>query len=355
MDWDNIGAADIFVLLTAFCDKKDILSVKVSIFFQTIYLSDYGRREIDHEVLHGPSVEPNKTLSFKQYYLKKRKHQFCVVQFVSSDVATKVYNLADGFEIENTSLTFDLSFVPDETTFDNRLLSECLEFPTNYTPHHFIVKALQQTNVEFEWDETDSRRLEITHKSVFREEDIVDIEKFDEFLAPPSDEDDIDKYRALLENDDAEISSETDGESGENSEYSQAPITCDQIDVPKSFKDPFLTTKPQKTKLKIEVSNLKEKNESELDLLMFDPEEPEDKHFDYAQIVKNKKTKRKSKNSKTIEEQCDDFNVNVDDKRFSALFKSSEYAIDPSSKLYKKTKNMESVLKLQTVRRKKFE
>lgn len=52
-----------------------------------------------------------------------------------------------------------------------------------------------------------------------------------------------------------------------------------------------------------------------------------------------------------MEEKSDEFQVNVNDERFSALFTSHHYNIDPTDPHYKKTKAMETLIQEKLKRR----
>ena len=58
------------------------------------------------------------------------------------------------------------------------------------------------------------------------------------------------------------------------------------------------------------------------------------KHFNLKSIMKNEKTKKKRKN-KQQEMEKDDFEIDVNDSRFSALYSSHLYAVDPSDPQFK--------------------
>lgn len=62
---------------------------------------------------------------------------------------------------------------------------------------------------------------------------------------------------------------------------------------------------------------------------MYDPENEEDKHFDYLDEIK------KSKKKKHAKEETEEFTMDVNDKRFTALFKSPHFAVDPSTSQFK--------------------
>ncbi|XP_021711081.1 ESF1 homolog [Aedes aegypti] len=95
--------------------------------------------------------------------------------------------------------------------------------------------------------------------------------------------------------------------------------------------------------------------------LMLDDGEDDRSHFNLKAIQENEidlksvsKSKRKrilKKSKKQIEEQRqqmsaggDDFEVNVDDDRFKAVYEKPEYNIDPTNPSFKKTKGMEKLI-----------
>merc|ERR1712025_1076015 len=76
------------------------------------------------------------------------------------------------------------------------------------------------------------------------------------------------------------------------------------------------------------------------------------KHFDYKEIVdnesKSKKKRMKKKNKKKGEnnpaEGEDNFKMDLEDQRFSAIFNNPKYNVDPSHPSFKKTKSMASII-----------
>ena len=90
---------------------------------------------------------------------------------------------------------------------------------------------------------------------------------------------------------------------------------------------------------------------AELELLMLDDEKAKIKHFDMNEIEKAEKQARrkgkgkgKGKNKNKEVAVADDFNVNVNDPRFSRLFESHEFAIDPTNPRFKATSGMKALL-----------
>lgn len=99
--------------------------------------------------------------------------------------------------------------------------------------------------------------------------------------------------------------------------------------------------------------------QKELELLLGDNEE-EKSHFSLKKIqeteeMSSSKRRRKLKKLKkqgiNVEEQADNFELNVQDDRFSAVFSQPDFNIDPTNSGYKKTKGMEKLIQEKLKRR----
>lgn len=100
-----------------------------------------------------------------------------------------------------------------------------------------------------------------------------------------------------------------------------------------------------------------ERQKAEMALLMMDEDEDSKKHFNYNKIVEHqnlskKKKKQLMKKKELIE---DDFEVNVSDARFQAMYTSHLFNLDPSDPNFKKTKAMEKILEEKTRQREQKE
>ncbi|KAK2578060.1 hypothetical protein KPH14_008475 [Odynerus spinipes] len=101
------------------------------------------------------------------------------------------------------------------------------------------------------------------------------------------------------------------------------------------------------------------KNADELKLLLMDETESENKkHFDMKKIEANtdlskskRKRLKKKQNVQNETTEQDDFEVNVKDARFTALFTSHHFNIDPADPHYRKTKGTEALIKEKLKRR----
>ncbi|RZF40312.1 hypothetical protein LSTR_LSTR006921 [Laodelphax striatellus] len=168
-------------------------------------------------------------------------------------------------------------------------------------------------------------------------------------------------------------SSDKDDDSDEASSDDDVPDGIDMND--EYFREELEGFGPKKSKNKSKNKNNKQmidsdnseddeetsRNARELDLLFMDENggETQKKHFNLKKIMENedeskKKKKRKGrkqliKNKKKEKEEAtapydDDFKINVADERFSALFSSHHFNIDPADAHFKKTKGMEAFI-----------
>lgn len=89
-----------------------------------------------------------------------------------------------------------------------------------------------------------------------------------------------------------------------------------------------------------------ERQKAEMALLMMDEDEDSKKHFNYNKIVEHQNLSKKKKQQLMKKKELieDDFEVNVSDARFQAMYTSHLFNLDPSDPNFKKTKAMEKIL-----------
>lgn len=113
--------------------------------------------------------------------------------------------------------------------------------------------------------------------------------------------------------------------------------------------------KDKKAETDSEVDEEDAKRRAELELLL--DEDDGKQHFSLKKIQESenidKKSKRKKKLKEKMKEQkaLPDFEINLNDQRFNALYNSHLYNIDPSDPNFKKTKNMEKLIQEKLKRR----
>lgn len=141
----------------------------------------------------------------------------------------------------------------------------------------------------------------------------------------------------------------------------------DEIPSDVDFNDPFFSEELKNTGLPKKPAGGKrqkdqgssadeeerEKQRAEMALLMMDDVEEDRKHFNYDKIVEQQnlsrsKKKKLKKKDKLVE---DEFEINVEDSRFQAMYTSHLYNVDPSDPNFKKTKAMDKVLEEKARRR----
>eukprot|EP01135_Chromosphaera_perkinsii_P002935 Nk52_evm46s230 gene=Nk52_evmTU46s230 len=441
VDWDNIKAEDLFVLLNSFKPSTGVLH---SI---SIYTSEYGKSMLEQESKSGPATffkeyeksHPKKASDneteyrqevLRAYQKQRLRYYYAVAVFDCVDTAKAVYDQCDGVEFEKSSNKFDLRYVPDELSFDeDKPVSICTDMPEDYAPGDFYTAALQHTKAKLTWDEDDKERRKVVNRD-FSREDLKELD-FRTYLANSSDEESgyseddglegiieepagvADKgsnekaYASLLEeikgqnSDDEDQEMEITFESGlsnvgknllkqkkNRDEEADMSVWDKYLHKKKELKkekkrnklqeqkskndglydedssrvdmnDPFFRDafgddfkKPEKSNSKKAVSNEEDlehekKRKAELELLMLDEAESKKvDHFNFKEVVEKQTNKKgkKGKKGKT-EDAKDDFTVDVKDSRFSALYKSHHYAIDPTNPKFKKTEGMKSILK----------
>ena len=172
-EWKHCRAQDLLVMLQSLCPPGGQCSRVV------VYASEYGAREMDREEKFGPggifaddapdasdsgSEEDEAEEGFdaeklRAYELKKLRRYFAVATFDAAATAEAVYASGDGVEIEATSVPLNLSFIPDETTFDDgRKRDEATSTEAYKPPKAYVCAARQQTKVKCTFDDDDGHR-----------------------------------------------------------------------------------------------------------------------------------------------------------------------------------------------------
>ncbi|XP_046749064.1 ESF1 homolog [Diprion similis] len=155
-------------------------------------------------------------------------------------------------------------------------------------------------------------------------------------------------------------------ENASDSDKSEDSVPSDiDMDDPyfaEEFKNmkPKLKKKSSKNQIANDIHDVnKKQQDAELELLLMDKtEDAGRKHFDMKKIEDNEsvsksKRKRQKKMNKysNKDETVDDFEVNVCDRRFEALYSSHHYNIDPADPRYRKTKGTEALIEEKLKRR----
>uniref|UniRef100_A0A5B6YSK6 Putative pre-rRNA-processing protein esf1 n=1 Tax=Davidia involucrata TaxID=16924 RepID=A0A5B6YSK6_DAVIN len=415
MDWGQVKAVDLYVLLSSFLPKGgQILSVAV-------YPSEFGLKQMEEEAVHGPiglfddDKEQNEDADddeidnekLRAYELSRLRYYYAVVECDSTATADYLYKTCDGVEFERSSNKLDLRFIPDSMEFKHPPRDVATEAPTNYDGLDFHTRALQHSNIHLTWDEDEPHRSK-TLKSKFNAEQLAELE-LKEFLASDESETDEDEndndnategrpgkkqkkqdmYRALIQS--GEGSEGDDDEDGQDMEVtfntglediskrilekkdkesetvweaylrkrrekkkarknrsknSSEDESSDTDQEAPEQPDDFFVEEPSvkgskesrskkgwKGKQHKETTNETEASRAELELLLAD-----DKGADANLKGYNLKPKKaKGKKGKEIPDEGKIPTIDYDDPRFSALFTSHMYALDPTDPQFKRS------------------
>jgi len=314
----------------------------------------------------------------REYQLERLRYYYAVVECDSVGTARTVYQECDGAEFEKTSNVFDIRYVPDDMEFDEPT-DEALEPPATYRPADFVTRALQQSNVKLTWDEDDRERVRVTQRK-FTKDDLKRMD-FDAYVASSSDESGSDvearkaRLRGALLNDDGEDDqngeieitftpglgskaqelldkrqekldrskeSVFEAKQRERREKKKGKKAMEAVEVDGSedefFQQPSTKSDKSRTHGKHSKKSKEDKlqdeqSRAELELLMADNSKVQ--HFDMKEVLDAEKPKRKrGKKVKQMESVQDGFQVDTADPRFSGMFDSHEFAIDPTNPRY---------------------
>jgi hypothetical protein len=148
--------------------------------------------------------------------------------------------------------------------------------------------------------------------------------------------------------------------SHESDDESDKPFSDDDVDVDLNddfFKDEVVSSSSKKREKQNKFETKapdEEANKAALELLMMDDDDNKS-HFSLKKIMadstEKSKKKRKGKKIQETKSVADNFEINVNDDRFSALFSSHHFNVDPSDPNYKKTNAMEKIITEKLKRR----
>ncbi|KAK9165072.1 hypothetical protein Scep_000263 [Stephania cephalantha] len=414
MDWSQVRAIDLYVLLTSFLPKDgQLMSV-------TVYPSEFGLKCMEEEAVHGPiglfDSDKNKSddsdeddddkeiddEKIRAYEKRRMRYYYAVVECDSVATADYLYKTCDGTEFERTSNVLDLRFIPDSMEFKHPPRDVATEVPTNYEGLDFHTRALQHSKINLTWEEDEPQRSKILRRK-FNADQLAKLE-LDEFLASDdgesSDDEEADdqsgkevkkeRYRALLtggngsdvegeENDkDMEVtfntglenlskrilekSKQKESESvweatlrkrrekklaRRNRSKKSSEDDCSDTDTEASedFEQPddFFIEEPASKNDKVGKGTGKGKKQkgddvdqgvsrAELELLLADDQGAEQSLKGYN--LKPKKTKGKREEDIPSEDKIPEVD---DDDRFSALLKTSHFALDPTDPMFERS------------------
>ncbi|KAJ7487547.1 hypothetical protein B0H11DRAFT_2172669 [Mycena galericulata] len=451
LDWDHVRAAHLFKICASLVSPtaSSVISsiptdhgkggstrvVRGKILSVRIYPSEFGKERLAREEKEGPPPEIFKKSSveedevdekniyqvgdendydedaLRRYQLERLRYYYAIVTCDSTEAAAHIYSELEGTELERSANIFDLSFVPNDMTFDQECRDEATEDASTSRGVDFVTDALRHSKVKLTWDEDDPERNQVTRRTLTRKE--IEEADFRAYLASSSDDDSDDgkikkskskdasrdRLRALLLAGGDELPEGWNrGQEDEGSDVDMEITFTPGLTESKAPEDETTLDKYQRKmkekrkRKKVEVKAVDDRAEAdeffdegdgetpiikkpvakavdkpsrslstpeELSLLVSsDNPTAEPRHFDMKAILKaEKQAKRKGKKRKNkategvdANEMQEDFTLNVNDARFNVLHDNHAFAIDPSNPHFKKTKGMNALLEERSKR-----
>ncbi|KAF8807347.1 hypothetical protein BYT27DRAFT_7097591 [Phlegmacium glaucopus] len=176
-----------------------------------VYPSEFGKERMSKEEKEGPPPEifKKKDLAFdevdeknvydvggeddydedalRKYQLERLRYYYAIVTCDTPDAASHIYNELEGSELERSANVFDLSFVPDDMSFDGEPRDEATgDLNTTFKGVDFVTDALRHSKVKLTWDGDDPQRNQVTRRALTRKE--IEESDFKAYIANTSSE-----------------------------------------------------------------------------------------------------------------------------------------------------------------------
>ncbi|KAK7059015.1 pre-rRNA-processing protein esf1 [Paramarasmius palmivorus] len=373
----------------------------------------FGRRQVAegeevnekniYEVGDGNDFDED---ALRKYQLERLRYYYAIVTCDTVDAASHIYNELEGTELERSANIFDISFVPNDMTFDEEPRDEATEdAETGYKAVEFVTDALRHSKVKLTWDEDDPERNKVTRRNITRKE--LEEADFRNYIASASSESEAetdgpkksglnrDKLRSLLLGGDNELPEGWDKGKDKDEDLDMEVTFTPGLADGKDEEDETTLERYQRkmkekrkkrkeeSKKKPEVPKIEDdffdaasedeesaskpsdaqshrggRNKStdeELSLLVgTDGPSHEPQHFNLKAIMKAERKQKKKKGKKVAEEENEmqeDFTIDVKDDRFKAIHEDYNFAIDPTNPQFKKTQAMEALLNERSQRK----
>ncbi|KAI0788484.1 hypothetical protein C8Q75DRAFT_799232 [Abortiporus biennis] len=242
LDWDHVRASHLYKIFSSLVSpsappkskaKKDSGTkvVRGKVLNVRVYPSQFGKERMAREEKEGPPAEVfkkkeldedeinEKTIyetgdgedydedALRKYQLERLRYYYAIVECDTIEAASHIYTELEGTELERSANVFDLSFVPEDMTFDDEFRDEATDdLNVPYKGLEFVTDALRHSKVKLTWDEDDPERNQLTRRTLSKKE--IEENDFKAYIASSGSEDEDedvpqskasrDKLRALL-------------------------------------------------------------------------------------------------------------------------------------------------------------
>ncbi|KAJ3479605.1 hypothetical protein NLI96_g8934 [Meripilus lineatus] len=218
LDWDHVRATHLYKIFSSLLSssatekskKTTVANVaRGSIISVRVYPSEFGKARMAREEKEGPPAELFKKETrfgdendprnlyevgdgedydedaLRKYQLERLRYYYAIVECDTVEAASHVYSELEGTELERSANVFDLSFVPDDMSFDDECRDEATrDLNVPYKALEFVTDALRHSKVKLTWDEDDPERNQITRRTFTRKE--IEENDFKAYIASSS-------------------------------------------------------------------------------------------------------------------------------------------------------------------------
>ncbi|KAI0375087.1 hypothetical protein BV20DRAFT_933533 [Pilatotrama ljubarskyi] len=247
LDWDHVRAIHLYKIFSSLVSptgaavasgsgnkaakSSSTPVVRGKVLSVRVYPSEFGKERMAREEKEGPPPELFKKRdldpdeinertvyetgegedydeeALRKYQLERLRYYYAIAECDSVETASHIFNELEGTELERSANVFDLSFVPDDMTFDDDFRDEATDdLSAPYKPVEFVTDALRHSKVKLTWDEDEPERAQITRRVLSKKE--IEENDFRAYIASSSDS----------ESEDAPEASKTKGKSAKTAE-----------------------------------------------------------------------------------------------------------------------------------------
>ncbi|KAG6898045.1 hypothetical protein C0992_006523 [Termitomyces sp. T32_za158] len=218
LDWDHVRAVHLFKIcasvlsVTASSEREKGMKGSIArgkVLCVRVYPSEFGKERMAREEKEGPPPEIFRTKSnddeevnaqniydvgeqdeydkdaLRNYQLERLRYYYAIITCDTADTAIHIYQELEGTELERSANVFNLSYVPDDMTFDSEFRDEATQdTDIMFKNLDFVTDALRHSKVKLTWDEDDPERNYVTRRTLTKKE--IDDGDFKAFLASSS-------------------------------------------------------------------------------------------------------------------------------------------------------------------------
>ncbi|CDO71641.1 hypothetical protein BN946_scf184911.g112 [Trametes cinnabarina] len=230
LDWDHVRAIHLYKIFSSLVSptgsavasgssgkaaKPSVPVVRGKVMSVRVYPSEFGKQRMAREEKEGPPLEIFKKRdlnpddinertvyetgdgedydeeALRKYQLERLRYYYAIVECDTVEAASHIFNELEGTELERSANVFDLSFVPDDMTFDDDFRDEATDdLSAPYKPVDFVTDALRHSKVKLTWDEDEPERTQITRRVLSKKE--IEENDFRAYIASSSESEDED-------------------------------------------------------------------------------------------------------------------------------------------------------------------